>query len=145
MAGAFVDFGVVGFAGVFHEFFGLGDGGVDAGVVAAVEAVDGDVDAGDGGGVVGAGAVEDECGFDLVVIGCEAEGLGAAPAVAGDGDLAVGGGEGGDVVDDGVQVGGDLVGGRLEMARRMASPEPRSLVPPPSGAMPERRSGAMAM
>jgi len=49
------------------------------------------------------------------------EGGAAAPAEAGDAEVAVAGGEFGDVGGDGVEVGVDLVGGRVETARVTAS------------------------
>ena len=56
-------------------------------------------------------AVEDEGGGKIVAMGGEGEGLAAAPAEAGDEELAVGGGQLLAVVGGGVEVGGDLVGG----------------------------------
>src|SRR4051812_11131176 len=59
VACSFVGDGLVGFAGLFHELFGFRNGGIHAGVVAAVETVDRRLDAGDVRRFVRAGAVED--------------------------------------------------------------------------------------
>lgn len=109
VAGALVGDRLVLLAGGLHGLGGGGDGGVDAHVVAGVEAVDG---RGDGGDVGRRGAVEDEGGAEVVARGGEGEGLAAAPAEAGDEELAVGGGDFFAVVGGGVEVGGDLVGGK---------------------------------
>ena len=107
VACSFIGDGIVFFAGGLHGV-GCGRyGGVDASVVAGVEAVDG---SGDGGDVRGAGAVEDEGGGEVFAVGGEGEGFASAPAEACDCDFAVGGGDFLCVVGGGVEVSGDDCG-----------------------------------
>src|SRR5262249_14755127 len=89
---AVVGHGLILLPGRLHPCLALGERGTDAGVVAGIEAVDRRQDLRHRG-LVGADAVEDERGVELLPVGREAEGLAAAPAEAGDGELAVGRGE----------------------------------------------------
>ncbi len=145
VARAVIDDGLILFAETLHGRGGGGDRGTDAGVVAGVEAVDG------GGDVLESvirrrGAVEDEGCGEIIAMGGEGEGLAAAPAVAGDEELAVGGGDGLGVVGGGVEVGkGRPRGSRPETALVVASWLVKASEPPPLGPRPERRSGAMTM
>jgi len=104
VARAIVDDRLILFAGGLHGVRGGGNGGRDAGVVAAVESVDG---RGDGGDIGGRRAVEDEGGGEIAAVGGEVEGLATAPAEARDEELAVGRGQALAVVGGGVEVGGD--------------------------------------
>ena len=85
--GALVGNRLIVLAGRLHGCGGGRDGGVDASVVAGVEAVD---RGGDGGHVRGAGTVKDEGGGKVFAMGGKGEGLAAAPAEADRGDFAVG-------------------------------------------------------
>src|SRR4051812_35936651 len=82
VAGAFVDYRVVGLAGRFHLLFRGLDGRGDTGVVAAVEAVDRRLDASERG-VVRRRTVENERSLQVGAIGGVAETLTAAVAEAG--------------------------------------------------------------
>src|SRR5262245_25308817 len=109
---AFVDDGVELFAGFFHQRVSPWDRRVDALVGAAVESVDGSVDPGDVFFFIRPGAVEDEGRDQVWACRGEAKGLPAAVGEARDRDIAVGGGQFGDVIGHRVQVGGDLVLGQ---------------------------------
>src|SRR5215510_1345519 len=109
MPGAFVDDRIELLASFSHQSLSLGDRRVYALVGAAVKAIDRRVDPGDIFFFIRSLAIEDE-GRDQVGTRCgKAKGLRAAVAEASDRDIAVGGGQFGDVVGHGVQVGGDLV------------------------------------
>src|SRR5687768_9366359 len=89
VAGALVDHRLEGLAQLLHRRLGGRQGGVDALVVAAVEAVDGGLDLRQLVAGVLEGAVEDEGGREVGAMGGEAEALPAPPAEAGHGHLPV--------------------------------------------------------
>src|SRR5262245_48100500 len=97
VAGPLVGDLVVVLPGLLHLALHRRDRGRDAGVVAAVEAMDGTGDAGHLGFVRGL-AVEHVGGFEALVVSRVPERLPPAPAEATDDDFAVGGRKLGEVV-----------------------------------------------
>src|SRR5712691_10600524 len=89
VTGSVVSDWLVGLAGFFHQLSRFGNGRVDARVVAAIKTIDRRVNAGDVFFLVRTGAVEDEGGFDVFVVGGKAERLAASPTKAPDRKFAV--------------------------------------------------------
>src|SRR5258708_2418573 len=106
VSGALISYGLILFASLLHGINGVGDGGVDAGIVAGVETIDRGLDVAE---LLRWSAVEDKGCAQVGAVGGEAEGLASAPAKTGDGDFAVGCGQLFGVIGHRVQIGGDDV------------------------------------
>ena len=96
-------------SGGLHLLGGFVQGGVDAVVVATVKAVNGALDALENFQIGGGAAVEGETGFQFFAVGGETERLGSTPAETCHSYFAIGGREGCDMFQAGLEIGSDLV------------------------------------
>src|ERR1051326_2415908 len=110
VARAFVGDWLDRLARLLHQFDRLGNGRADASVVPSVEAVHRTMNAGDVFFLVRPAPIEDEGGFDVLVVRGEAKRLRTSPTKPGYRHLTVGRGQLGNVRRHGIQIGRDLIG-----------------------------------